>query len=93
MSTETYRGVLDRFEGDLAVVLLEQDAKTVDDIAVEREKLPSEGHHRDAIFTVELENDTLKNITYRPQETTTRSDEAQSRFDQLSERPQNNDDQ
>lgn len=92
MSTNTYRGVLDRFEGNLAVVLLEQDGKTVDEIVIDQEDLPQEGQHQDAIFRVKIGNDGLKDVTYRPQETSNQSDEAQSRFDQLSERSQNNED-
>ena len=84
---EEYRGVLDRFEEDLAVVLLERDGTTVDDIAVPRTKLPKEGRHQDAIFTVGMDEDVVQRMSYRTEETATRAEKAQSRFDRLSERP------
>lgn len=87
MKTEEYRGVLDRFEGDKAVVLLERDGSTVDDIVVPRTQLPENGRHVDALFAVEIKSDRLKQITYLPDETATRSEQAQDRFDSLSERP------
>ena len=87
MKTEEYRGVLDRFEGEKAVVLLERDGSTVDDIVLPRTQLPDGGDHVDALFTVEIEGDRLKEITYLPDETTARSEQAQDRFESLSERP------
>ena len=83
---EEYRGVLDRFEDDLAVVLLERDGETVDDIALPREQMPEEGRHQDAVFTVEMKGKTVRTISYRPEETVKRGEEAQSRFDRLSQR-------
>lgn len=85
--TEEYRGVLDRFEDDLAVVLLEQDGETVDDIAIPRDQLPKEGRHQDAIFTVEMVDGEAETLSYGPEETTRQAEEAQSRFEQLSQRP------
>ncbi|WP_160135504.1 DUF3006 domain-containing protein [Halococcus salsus] len=87
MKTEEYRGVLDRFEGDQAVVLLERNGSTIDDIVISRKQLPEDGNHVDAIFVVEIEGDRLKHITYLPDETATRSKQAQDRFRDLSERP------
>ena len=90
---EEYRGVLDRFEDDLAVVLLECDGKTVDDIALPRDRLPEEGRHRDALFVVVMEGETVQSMSYRPEETREKSEQAQSRFDRLSQRPPENDEQ
>ena len=90
---EAYRGVLDRFEDDLAVVLLERDGETVDDIAIPREQLPEEGRHQDAIFTVEMVDGNVETLSYRPEETTERAEEAQSRFDRLSQRPPDGNDE
>ena len=86
MTTEEYRGVLDRFEDNLAVVLLERDGDTVDDIALPREQLPKEGRHQDAIFTVVMDDETVETISYRPEETREKSGQVQSRFDRLSQR-------
>ena len=82
-----YRGVLDRFEDDLAVVLLEQDGETVDDIAIPREQLPEEGRHQGAIFAAEMKDREIETLSYRPEETAERTEETQSRFDRLSRRP------
>ena len=90
MATEEYRGVLDRFEDDLAVVLLEHDGETVGDIAVPREQLPDEGRHQDAVFTIEMEGETVQTISYCPEET---REQAQSRFDRLSQRPPGSDEE
>ena len=84
---EEYRGVLDRFEDDIAVVLLEQDGETVDDIAIPREQLPEEGRYQDAIFAVEMVDGEIATLSYRSEKTTERAEEAQSRFDRLSQRP------
>ena len=93
MKTEEYRGVLDRFEDDQAVVLLERDGSTVDDIVLPRRQLPEDGRHVDALFTVEIEGDRLKQITYLPEETAARSEQAKDRFDSLSERPPKEDEE
>jgi hypothetical protein len=86
MATKEYRGVLDRFEDDLAVMLLERDGETVEDIALPREQLPEEGRHQDAIFWVEMEGEMVQTVSYRPEETVERAEQAQSRFDHLSQR-------
>lgn len=93
MATEEYRGVLDRFEDDLAVVLLERDGDTVGDIAVPREQLPDEGRHQDAVFTIEMEGGTVQTISYCPEETRKQAEQAQSRFDHLSQRPPGSDEE
>lgn len=93
MVTEEYRGVLDRFEDDLAVVLLERDGETVGDIAVPREQLPEDGRHRDAIFTIKVEGETVQTISYRPEKTRKQAEQAQSRFDRLSQRPPRSDEE
>lgn len=93
MATEEYRGVLDRFEDDLAVVLLERDGVTVGDIALPREQLPEEGRDQDAIFRVEMEGETVRTLSYRPEETREQAEQAQSRFDRLSQRPPGSDEE
>ena len=93
MATEEYRGVLDRFEDDLAVVLIERDGETVEDIALSREQLPEEGRHQDAIFTVGMEGETVRTLSYRPEETREQAEQAQSRFDRLSQRPPESDEE
>lgn len=84
MSERTYTAVLDRFEEETAVLLLEADDETVDELAVPKGLLPSEGRHRDAIFTVSVAGPDRTEFVYEPDETRKRSDDAQSRFDRLS---------
>lgn len=82
-----YTAVIDRFEGDLAVLLLEDDGATVDDIAVDRSALPDDARHVDAVLSVVVEDEELLDASYRPDETEQRTESAQSRFDRLSQRP------
>ena len=93
MATGEYRGVLDRFEDDLAVVLLERDGDTIGDIALPREQLPEDGRHQDALFAVEMEGETVQTISYCPEETRKQAEQAQSRFDRLSQRPPGSDEE
>lgn len=89
----TYTAVVDRFEEELAVLLLEADDETVGEVVVDQERLPEDGRHVDAVLQVELEDDELVDATYEEAETTARSKEAQSRFDSLSQRPPTEDDE
>ncbi|AHG04359.1 hypothetical protein HALDL1_12705 [Halobacterium sp. DL1] len=90
--SETRTAVLDRFEttdgGDeLAVLLVEADGEVVDELVVDRELLPADGRHENAVFAVTLADGELTEIAYRPEETEARTEAAQSRFDRLSRRP------
>lgn len=83
----TYTAVLDRFEGDQAVLVLEQDGRDVADYPVPTERLPEVGRQQDAVFDVAIEDGNLVDITYNPGETESRRESAQQRFDRLSKRP------
>lgn len=83
----TYEAVVDRFEGGLAVVLLEDDGETIGEVVVERERLPEDSRHTDAVLSVELEDEEVVDITYEERETVNRSARTQRRFDELSQRP------
>ena len=85
--TEEYTAVLDRFEGDVAVLLLECDDETTGELVVERTTLPTEARRQDAVFRVVVEDDELVDVTYDAEATEARREQAQSRFDRLSERP------
>lgn len=87
----TYMAVVDRFEEKLAVLLLEEGGDTVGEVVVDQERLPEEGRHVDAVLEVELEDDDLVNVAYEKEETADRSEQAQSRFDSLSQRPTSGD--
>jgi len=92
-SDGTYTAVVDRFEEDLAVLLLEADGDTVGEVVVDEAALPEDGRHIDAILRVELDDDQLVDVTYEEAETEARSERAQSRFDSLSQRPPSGDDE
>lgn len=83
----TYTAVLDRFEGDLAVLVLEQGGTDVAEYPVEREIIPEAGRHQDAVFKLLVESGNVTELTYKPVETKERKEAAQDRFDRLSQRP------
>ncbi|CCQ34989.1 hypothetical protein HLRTI_003108 [Halorhabdus tiamatea SARL4B] len=88
----TFTGVVDRFEADRAVVLLEADGETIDEIVLDKDRLPEDGRHVDAVLTIELEDGGIQEIAYEADETESRSERAQRRFDSLSQRPPTSED-
>ena len=82
----TYTAVLDRFEDDLAVLVLESDDETIGQLVVDAGALPADGQHQDALFTVVVRDDELAETTYHPDRTAHRQETAQSRFDRLAGR-------
>ncbi|MFC5972923.1 DUF3006 domain-containing protein [Halomarina salina] len=88
-----YVAVLDRFEGDLAVLLLEADEETVGDVSISVERLPEAAHHTDAVLHVTVEDGDLVDARYDEDETEARADRVQSRFDRLSRRLGDGDDE
>ena len=82
-----YTGVIDRFEDDLTVILLERDGDTVDDIAIPRAELPADARHQNAVLRVSVADGEIQQMTYEAEATDERAERAQSRFDQLSQRP------
>jgi hypothetical protein len=92
METQQFTGVIDRFEDDLAVVLLEADGEVVDEVVLERDELPSEAAHTDAVLVVTITDGAVTDLSYDAAETAERQERAQSRFDRLAERPPSEDD-
>ncbi|SIS03630.1 DUF3006 domain-containing protein [Natronorubrum thiooxidans] len=85
--TEPDTAVLDRIvDGETAVLLLEADGTVVDERTLAVERLPEEGRHEGAVFDVDLEGETLRELTYRSSETQDRRQAMQERFERLSER-------
>lgn len=82
-----YTAVVDRFEGDFAVLLLECDGETVDDIPLPEMELPESGRHQDAVLHVNVEDGEVRSATYKAEETSQRAERSQSRFARLSQRP------
>lgn len=71
--------VVDRFEGDRAVLVLDDGGV----VTVDGDRLPSEGRHVDAVFRVALAHGTLAAVEYDPRRTRRRSRTARTRFDRL----------
>jgi Fe2+ or Zn2+ uptake regulation protein len=90
-SPQTFTAVLDRFEEEQAVLLLESDGETVDEVVMHRDGLPEPGRHQDAIFTVTIDGGTVVEIEYKPTETDDRAEAAQQQFDRLARRPPEDD--
>ncbi|WP_224450494.1 DUF3006 domain-containing protein [Haloprofundus salilacus] len=86
MSEQTYTLVLDRFEEDDAVLLVEQDGDLVDEIVLPKTMLPADGQHQDAIFSVRHMSETVTELQYDPEQTQERKESAQDRFNRLSQR-------
>jgi hypothetical protein len=59
----THTVVLDRFEGDHAV-LVTRDVDDAADVVVPRLDLPTAGRHRDAILSVEIHRGELIDASY-----------------------------
>lgn len=92
MTTSQCIGVIDRFEDDIAVVLLEQDGDVVDEQGINRDNLPAGGNHVDAVFQITRDDiGAILELEYDAETTRTRKDRAQSRFDRLAERPPTDD--
>lgn len=85
--SDTATAVLDRIvDGTTAVLLLEEEGAVVDEYTLDVERLPDDGRHEGAVFTVTLEDETLREMEYRPDDERDRKASAQDRFDRLSER-------
>lgn len=87
----TYTAVLDRFEDDLAVLVLERDGSDVADVALDRERLPEAGRQQDAVYELVVADGDVTDLSYNAEETKRRTERAQNRFDRLSERPPGSD--
>lgn len=87
MSTsKTYTAVVDRIvDGTTAVLLLERDGTTVEQLDLPVGSLPEAGRHEGAVFEVDV---TLSVDEYRhlPDAETERRRTAQDRLDRLSKR-------
>ncbi|OYR62532.1 DUF3006 domain-containing protein [Halorubrum ezzemoulense] len=82
-----YTAVVDSIEDGLATVFFEQDGEEVGNAVVEPDELPADGQHADVILKVEICDGAIFSAQYEPDQTEARSNTAQERFDQLSQRP------
>lgn len=81
-----YSAVVDRLEETLAVLEVTTD-DGFSELVVDEADLPAAGRHSDAALTVTIRDGDLIEATYDAEKTTERQDRAQNRFDRLSDRP------
>lgn len=83
--SETYTATLDRIEdGQIAVLLLEEEGETIEQLDVDIERLPEDGQHEGAVLEVSVEEGSLQTAEYLPDITQSRRKSIQDRFDRLS---------
>lgn len=82
----TYVATVDRIEGDLAVILIEEHGNMVEEITAPFDDLPT-GIEAGAVLDVHIEDDGLVDVSIDPDATQERETAARGRFDRLSRRP------
>lgn len=85
--SETCTAVLDRFEDEQAVLLVEEDDELVDEFVVEIADLPEEAQHQNAVLRVTRDEEGISELAYEPDRTESRMDRMKRRFDRLARRP------
>jgi len=88
----TYTAVVDTIEDGLATIFFEEDGEEIGNAVCEATELPDEGRQSDAILLVTVVNGSPLRWTPDPERSMERTEAAQDRFDQLSERPPSDDD-
>jgi len=85
-AVRTYVAVVDRIEdATTAVLLLERDGATVEQVDVPVESLPESGRHEGAIFEVDVSL-SIDEYRHEPETEAARRQTAQDRLDRLSKR-------
>lgn len=85
LSDGEYTAVVDRFESGLAVLEV-ATPEGLRQLIVEKDELPEDARHQDAVLEVTVESQELVGATYNELETKSRAESTQERFDQLSNR-------
>jgi len=95
LSDGEYQAVIDRFEDNLAVLLVSVEANSdeIRELVADQTQLPADGRHVNAVLDIRIEDDELSSVTYNPETTESRRQSAQDRFDRLSRRPPESDDE
>lgn len=84
----TFTAVVDRFEEDLAVLVVEDDGETVGEYVTSSGNLPDDGREVDAVLTATFDEGEMIDVSFNEEETEQRQQQTQSRFDRLSRRPE-----
>jgi len=87
----TYTAVVDRIEDSLATLEVDGDEELYG-LIVDEHDLPEPARRADAVLQIELVDETLVGVDYDEALSETRSEQAQNRFDALSQRPPREDD-
>jgi hypothetical protein len=82
----TYVATVDRVEGELAVVLVEEDGDVIGEVTQPLGDLPP-GVEPGSVLEIRLDDGDLVEVTEDPEETRARKENARNRFDKLSRRP------
>lgn len=85
----SYTGVVDRIvDGETAVILVESEdgSRVIDQIDAPADRLPREGRHEGAVLRVTVADGEFVEADYREDETGTRQEALQERFDRHSDR-------
>ncbi|MCL9815715.1 DUF3006 domain-containing protein [Natronocalculus amylovorans] len=92
MTTHVYTGVVDRIVDDTtAVILLERNGTTIEQLDVPKETLPTDGQHEGAVFEITVRF-AIESMEYLPETEVDRKQAAQDRLDGLSKRLGESDD-
>ena len=83
----TYTGVVDRIEdGEIAVILLEENEQVIEQVDVPVGRLPEPAQTDGGVLSVMLEDGDIVSMEYRPDATRDRRESAQEKLDRLSEK-------
>lgn len=82
----TYTAYLDRIvDGTEAVLLLEEDGTTVDELILDVGTLPAAGQHERALFEVDVGDGELTAVEYLPEEERKRRERIKRKSERLGE--------
>lgn len=81
----TYAATVDRIEGDQAVLLVESNGETVAERHLPEDDLPEEAGEG-AVLELAFEEGDLVDVDYRPAATEDRRERVREKFDRLSRR-------
>jgi hypothetical protein len=82
-----YTAVVDEIEGPSVRLELQATDDELYELVIESAELPDAGKEAGAVLSVEIVDEMLVEAEYEPEETNRRQQQAQDRFDRLSERP------
>ena len=81
----THTAVVDRIEDGLAALIV--DDEPVGETVIDPSRLPADARHADAVVTLAVSDGTITSVALDAEATDERAEDAQSRFDRLSQRP------